>query len=127
MKTWTIDNDNATAVVSADDCRQAIHQLEVIGIVGVKNEDLVPLPTHHRYARALGMGDGWTGNKVNAADLKEIGFEQSGFGEYVLGECRVTNTGNKWAFYFCNSTPIVDDIKSIEHLRMILIALELVQ
>lgn len=51
MKTWTLDNDNGTAVVSADDCRQAIHQLEVIGIVGVKNEDLVPLPTHHRYDR----------------------------------------------------------------------------
>lgn len=52
MKTWTYSKNGICAVVSADNIEMAKHQLAVSNVFA-KNEDLIPLPTHHRYCRIL--------------------------------------------------------------------------
>ncbi len=64
MKTWTYRHNGQAAVVSADNIEMAKHQLGAVGIFNVKNEDLVPLPTHHRYARNLTIIEGQSDGEV---------------------------------------------------------------
>jgi hypothetical protein len=52
MKTWTYSKDGVCAVVSADSVEMAKKLLAQYDI-SAKNEDLIPLPVHHRHARVL--------------------------------------------------------------------------
>ena len=59
MTTWTFSNSTIAIVVTADNVDLAIEMVNQalyarkIDDVKVKREDLIPLPTHHRYMRTL--------------------------------------------------------------------------
>jgi hypothetical protein len=54
MKTWTCLKDNRVVIVTADTVELARQIVERDhGIVIKNNTDLVPFPTHHRYARVI--------------------------------------------------------------------------
>lgn len=65
MTTWTYSNSNVAIVVTADSVDFAIalvmKQLLDRGYTHyeVKSEDLIPLPTHHRYARTIYNAEEW--------------------------------------------------------------------
>lgn len=57
MNTWTLDKYGHHAFVAADNVELAIELLLQQGICGNTPEDLVPVPTHHRYVRVFKDGE----------------------------------------------------------------------
>jgi hypothetical protein len=53
LKTWTVRCADCAIVVTADDVDLAIASIQRRFGITVQRSELIPLPTHHRYARML--------------------------------------------------------------------------
>jgi hypothetical protein len=76
LKTWTVRCTDCAIVVTADDVDLAISNIQRQFGITVQRSELIPLPTHDRYARKLtptGETVRTDGNAAIVAELDRLG------------------------------------------------------
>jgi molybdopterin-guanine dinucleotide biosynthesis protein A len=92
LKTWTVRCANCAIVVTANDVDLAISNIRKQFGITVQRSELIPLPTHHRYARMLtpiGETVRTDGNAAIVAELERLNavmVERSELSDTELGQ-----------------------------------------
>jgi hypothetical protein len=72
LKTWTVRCTDCAIVVTADDVDLAISNIQRQFGITVRRSELIPLPTHNRYARMLTPIGETVRTDCNAAIVAEL-------------------------------------------------------
>jgi hypothetical protein len=92
LKTWTVLCANCAIVVTADDVDLAIASIQKQFGITVQCSELIPLPTHHRYARMLTPTGETVRTDDRAAIVAELERLASDWRERVKEDARIKAT-----------------------------------
>jgi hypothetical protein len=92
LKTWTVRCANCAIVVTADDIDLAIASIQKRYGITVQRSELIPLPTHHRYARMLTPIGETVRTDGNAAIVAELERLESIWQDRVKEDARIKAT-----------------------------------
>jgi len=88
LKTWTVRCTDCAIVVTADDIDLAISNIQKQFGITVQRSELIPLPTHHRYARMLTP----TGETVRTDDRAAIVAELDRLNAVMVERSELSDT-----------------------------------